>query len=60
MNVTATCPKQGKLRYENRCAALQALAGVRERRRRTASYAETYPYHCRTCGGWHLTSRSET
>lgn len=45
----------GKQSHPHRAAAVEA--GRWRRERFGARLADTYPYHCRHCGAWHIGHR---
>lgn len=49
------CPTR-KITYRSRAKARQASIAIRSRGQASRP---TYPYHCRMCGMWHLTSQQQ-
>lgn len=53
------CPATGKVAYQTRGEAFEALRRIKQRSRRSKksrSYSERDPYQCKHCKLWHLTS----
>lgn len=58
---TAWCWHDRKLRFPDRAAALVALteAKIARNLHRKLSYRQQRTYECRSCAGWHLTSKPD-
>jgi hypothetical protein len=54
---TEYCHVTGKAKYSTKAAADKTIRRLKEKSRRQIIPKRVY--HCRDCGGWHLTSQSK-